>query len=281
MTIEAARRLYAEEVRQSANLTSEAIVKAFATVAREDFLGPGPWKIMSVGEAYRDTPDADPIHLYSNILVAIDAERGLNNGCPSWLAQTMQAADLVKGERVVHIGAGVGYYTAILAEIVGQEGEVLGIEIDEELAKQARLNLAPRENVTVEHADGSTFDVGPSDVIFVNAGASHLQLPWLDSLKPGGRLLVSLTYSSSDPGRLFKIVKTEDGFSAEALQEVYIYPCFGSRDGKSETALRDAVDRSGWDFSGILRLDPENADESCWMATDTYWFSRKAKRTES
>src|SRR6266498_620719 len=72
---------YAEELRAVANLQSEAVVRAFAKVPREHFLGPGPWQVLNPshmieenneGSYYRETADADPKLLYHNILVAID-----------------------------------------------------------------------------------------------------------------------------------------------------------------------------------------------------------------
>ena len=86
------QRFYAEELRAVAELRSEALVQAFATVRREAFLGPGPWKILSLKHGmgppeYRPTPDANPEHLYHNVAVAIDAARMLNNRQPSALAR--------------------------------------------------------------------------------------------------------------------------------------------------------------------------------------------------
>ena len=79
----ARREFYADELRATAHLRSEALVRAFATVPREDFLSPGPWQTMTLGDAgsfaYRTTEDADPKHVYHDV-VAIDAERCLNNG---------------------------------------------------------------------------------------------------------------------------------------------------------------------------------------------------------
>jgi GNAT superfamily N-acetyltransferase len=77
-----ARRGYAEELRFTAPIRSPAVVAAFAAVPRERFLGPGPWRIlspMSPGE-YWTTEDADPRHLYHDVLAAIDEPRRLNNG---------------------------------------------------------------------------------------------------------------------------------------------------------------------------------------------------------
>ena len=68
------RHYYAEELRAVANLQSAALVRAFAKVPREHFLGPGPWQVFSPGlESVWTTKDADPKHLYHNLLVVIDA----------------------------------------------------------------------------------------------------------------------------------------------------------------------------------------------------------------
>jgi protein-L-isoaspartate(D-aspartate) O-methyltransferase len=102
------RQFYAEELRAVANLQSGALVKAFAKVPREHFLGPGPWQILNPSfDSYRTTPDADPKHLYHNVLIAIDAGRQLNNGQPSGLALWFDALDLQEGNRVVHVGCGL------------------------------------------------------------------------------------------------------------------------------------------------------------------------------
>src|SRR5215471_10333390 len=137
-----ARRRYAEELRAKAGLQTEALVRAFASVPREHFLAPGPWQVMTSAGGYTTTPDADPRHLYRDVLVAIDPARFLNNGQPSGLAAWIDALDLRSGERVLHVGCGLGYYTAILAATVGVSGRVTGLEIDGELAARARHNLA-------------------------------------------------------------------------------------------------------------------------------------------
>ena len=96
------------------------------------------------------------------MLVAIDPVRFLNNGQLSFLAFLIDALDLQEGEHVVHIGCGTGYYTAILAEIVGSTGRVTAIEIDAELATRARNNLAGLQHVEVVHADGREYHTEPA-----------------------------------------------------------------------------------------------------------------------
>jgi protein-L-isoaspartate(D-aspartate) O-methyltransferase len=72
--VEEARRWFAEELRHTARVQSAAVVEAFATVKREQFSGPGPWRLLSPIRMadYWTTESADPTHLYHDVLVAID-----------------------------------------------------------------------------------------------------------------------------------------------------------------------------------------------------------------
>src|SRR2546430_16349737 len=92
----------------------------------------------------RATPGGAPRHIYHNLLVAIDPARQLHNGLPSALAQWIEAADVRPGDRVLHIGTGPGYYTAVLAELAGPTGSVVGYEVDAALAARAGAALRPR-----------------------------------------------------------------------------------------------------------------------------------------
>ncbi|TMJ46650.1 MAG: methyltransferase domain-containing protein, partial [Alphaproteobacteria bacterium] len=183
--LEEARRRFAEELRYTARVRSSNVVAAFATVPRERFVGPGPWRVlspMSLAE-YWTTEDAEPHHLYHDILIAIDPTRRLNNGQPSLWAYLYDQLELEPGAHIVHVGAGTGYYSAILAEIVGRTGNVTAIEIDRELAAVAQRNLVPWPQVVVLPTDGFAFRPDqPADAIIVNAGVTHLSLVWIDSL---------------------------------------------------------------------------------------------------
>jgi protein-L-isoaspartate(D-aspartate) O-methyltransferase len=91
-------------------------LRKHADVRRECFLGPGPWEIVRSG-SYVRTPSTDPVYLYTNDLVGIIPDRQINIGQPSFHATLINQAAPVKGEHVVHIGAGVGYCSAIFAEL--------------------------------------------------------------------------------------------------------------------------------------------------------------------
>jgi len=90
---------------------------------------------------YVTTPDADPVYLYCDVLIAIVPERGLNNGMPSNHAPLIASAAIRSGEHVVHVGAGTGYYTAIMAHLAESGGRVTAVEFDSALAQRALLAI--------------------------------------------------------------------------------------------------------------------------------------------
>src|SRR2546426_4130470 len=198
MTLEECRQFYAEEVRLAASVRSPALIEAFARVPRERYLGPGPWKIASPdmrmgGVTYIATEDADPRRIHHNVVVALDASRHLTNGQPGTLACWIDTLDLRPGEKVFHLGCGVGYYTAIIAEVVGATGQVVGSEVDPALAARAKENLAAYPNVDVHTGDGAQFDPGFRDAMLINAGVTHPHPAWLARLRDGGRMILPLT----------------------------------------------------------------------------------------
>ena len=80
----AARARYVAMIAKRERISSPRLLEALATVPREDFLARGPWRIKGeAARSYRLTPNADPVHLYDNVLVAIDARRKLDTGLPS------------------------------------------------------------------------------------------------------------------------------------------------------------------------------------------------------
>ena len=273
------RQYYAEELRAVANLQSEALVKAFAKVPREHFLGPGPWQVFSPGsESDWTTKNADPSELYHNLLVVIDAERHLNNGYPSFLAFLIDELQLQLGEHVVHIGCGTGYYTAIMAEIVGSKGHVTAIEIDTGLARRAHSNLSYLSHVEVFEGDGGEKDPGSCDAVLINAGATHPRSIWLDSLRPAGRLLLPLTVTDdTDPGgagRVLKVTRQPQGFTASFISGVRIFPCVGGRDAELNERLKEAFDRRDWKSVQSLRREPHKLADTCWLHADNFCLSK-------
>ncbi len=146
----ALRRAYAKQIMAEAGVDDSRLEQAFATVKREDYVGPGPRQILRFPGGYYTTPSDDPIYLNQNRLIALDADKGLNNGEPSFLAFLISLGRITEGDHVVHVGAGVGYYTAMMAELAGPNGSVHAIEYEPELADKAAQNLSHYTQVRVE-----------------------------------------------------------------------------------------------------------------------------------
>jgi protein-L-isoaspartate(D-aspartate) O-methyltransferase len=271
--IEIVRRAYAKRVMFAAGISDRRVEAAFTAVPREKFLGPGPWQMVRWGRGYVATPSRDPVYIYDDVVVAILPERNLNNGQPSLHALLIAAAAPKSGEHVAHIGLGFGYYTAILAHLVGSRGKVTAIEYDPGLATRCSRNLADLRNVTVVNGDGTRVDFPPADVIYVNAGATHPLPHWLDRLAEGGRLIVPLTdagFPNADfrHGAVFRIERRGNDYAAHRISAVAIFPCAGGRDADGEAALAAAFAKGG--AENVTRLYRHDA-----VPEANYWLRGK------
>ena len=268
--LEIIRRAYAKHVMAAADVVDRRIEAAFAAVKREDFLGRGPWRVMRWGHGYVTTPTRNPVFLYDDVVVAVVPERNLNNGQPSFLAALIAGAAPRPGEHAVHIGAGVGYYTAILARLVGRTGRVTAIELDPALAERLAANLAEQPNVRVVQGDGARVEFAPADVILVNAGATRPADAWLDGLAEGGRLILPLTaggFPNADVrhGAVFRITRQGGNFLAKRISGVAIFPCEGMRDAETEAALAAAFAKGRvGEVTRLYRRD-DIPEEDCWV----------------
>jgi protein-L-isoaspartate(D-aspartate) O-methyltransferase len=287
------RARYARKLRRKAELRSKLLVRAFAETPREHYLGAGPWPIIIKGRYVRSRI-ANPRDLYDDVLVGIIPERSLNNGQPSGLASWFDALELKRNEHVVHIGCGTGYYTSILAHVVGPKGKVRAFEIDQELAPRAKINLAHLRQVEVIEGDGSKIAPGPADAIFVNAGANYPVAFWLDSLREGGRLLFPLitTRIMKHPlvrrartgkshvfdyfgmgGLMLLVRRHESRFTAEAVSAVGIFPCIGTINRESDKRAAQALSRPDYEAIRSIRRDQHDESPSCWLHTDDVCIS--------
>jgi protein-L-isoaspartate(D-aspartate) O-methyltransferase len=288
MEIENWRRFYAEEIRICASIRSARLVEALARVPRDMFLGSPPWPIASAEQAgmaavglggafYSMTSDSRD--LYHNVLVAIDPARHLNNGQPSALARWIDALDLKVGDRVFHLGCGVGYYTAILAEMVGAGGGVVGIEVDPALAARAKENLASYPQVTVHSGDGAAFDPGSCDAMLINAGVTHPNRPWLDRLAEGGRLVLPITASAGaapfGTGIVARVARLHGKLPASVVSYVSIYSCTSARDPQWELPLAEALRSRALLKLRSVRVDPHDEVDTCLLHSDSMCLSAR------
>jgi protein-L-isoaspartate(D-aspartate) O-methyltransferase len=267
-----ARALFGRMMSAASGSADPRIEQVFEALPREDFLPPGPWH-MRVAQRYVETPSADPVHLYCNALVAIDPERGINNGEPFLHAAWMGAVGPQPGETAIHIGAGGGYYTAALARLVEPGGKVLAYEIDVRLAEMARRNLASYGNVTLIHGDAVTAKLRRADIIYVNAGVVAPPVRWLKALKLGGRMIFPWR-PTAEIGLAVLATRNRAGFTLQIVGGSWFIPCSGASD--PGLSLKAPTPREA-KASRQVALTADRAPD--YTATAIYpelWFSSEA-----
>ncbi|HXR37802.1 Protein-L-isoaspartate(D-aspartate) O-methyltransferase [Verrucomicrobia bacterium] len=276
--LQAHRRSYAQRITAQAGMApgigmQTEIAAAFASIPREKFVEPPPWCIISPGGHTQGVSD-NPAVLYQDVLLPLGVGRGLNNGQPSLHAICLNALAPKKGERAIHVGAGTGYYTAVLAMLVGEGGSVDAYEIEPELARRAASNLKEFPQVAVHCRSGAEGPLPACDVLYVNAGAAEPLEVWLDALLPEGRLLFPLE-PQRDAGQMLLVTRRADGTcSARCLCRVLFVPCAGAQNPQAARVLRAALRRGNWNqVKSLYRND--QPDESCWCAGDGWWLSTR------
>jgi protein-L-isoaspartate(D-aspartate) O-methyltransferase len=273
------REAYARDIADRAGVADPRVEAAFAAVPREDFSGPPPW-FVSGGLFGMSGGRRDLESLYDDVLVAIDPKRGINNGQPSLHAKAIEALQLKEGEAALHIGAGAGYYTAILARLVGPSGRVTAYEIEPDIAERARANLAAYPQVEVRARSGAGSEPGgddslpQADAIYVNAAASHPIKAWLEALKPGGRLLFPL-HAERSSGAMLMVTRPprdSDRWPAQILTGVVFISCEGGQDREIGRRLDQAFRHGGAHAVRSLRFGAD-ARETDWLRGDDWALS--------
>jgi protein-L-isoaspartate(D-aspartate) O-methyltransferase len=220
--------------------------------------------------------------VYHNLSIAIDPARRLFNGAPALLASWIDTLALGPGQRVLHVGCGTGYYSAIIGQVVGSGGVVEAIEVDSGLAERATAALADWPWIRVLHGDATTHQTS-FDAILINAGVTHPLASWLDALVPEGRMILPLTVGmpGSPVGKGIALFVGAGGETrpARALSMTMIYSAVGIRDTALEQRLAQALSAGGGFMGGFmavrrLRRDVHQADDTCWLHGPTACLSR-------
>ncbi|GAA3754531.1 methyltransferase domain-containing protein [Salinactinospora qingdaonensis] len=181
----------------------EPLAAAFAAVARHRFLPPvirGEGEDTWVDRGHE--ADAWAQLAYTDAALVTQVDDGAENGpgrptssssAPSVMAAMLEAAGVSRGERVLEIGTGTGYNAAVLSELVGGEGRVTTVEVDDELTESAREDLkASGYAVEVLSGDGAKGHPGgaPFDVVLATCAVTRIPLAWLEQAANGGRIVV-------------------------------------------------------------------------------------------
>jgi protein-L-isoaspartate(D-aspartate) O-methyltransferase len=262
----------------------ERLTAAFAAVRRKDFVGDGPWSIPTGGGCIK-TPSTDPAFLYQDILVALCGEGPINpntgegpihNGQPSLHALCLAHVNPQDSESVVHVGVGTGYYTAVLAMLVGAGATVVAYEIHPDLAARAGRNLSHLPNVNVRAvSEADDAPLPDADVIYVSAGATAPLDAWLNARKQGGRFVFPLTPAEGLGGMLLVTRhQSTDMFAAKFISPAMFIPCVGARDRNTGQKLTTAFQAGGTERVNSLYRDTP-ADDTCWFAGNGWWLSTR------
>jgi protein-L-isoaspartate(D-aspartate) O-methyltransferase len=263
------RAFFAKMMAVASGSADPRFERAFDLVRREAFVGPGPWHI-SVYQRSVETPSADPIFLYQNVLVTLDAAKGINNGEPFLHATWMGAVAPKAGESVCHIGAGTGYYTAILSVLTLPAGKVNAFEIEQGLAEKARDNLQPFEGISVTHGNATRLQIPSSDLIYVNAGVAAPPPHWLQALNPRGRMIFPWRPSQA-AGLAIIITRRPAGLSVNPLMASYFIPCVGASD--AEQCLKIPDQREAWSARSVWLTSDREPDDTAVAIYKDLWFS--------
>ena len=164
-------------------LETPRIIESFRTIQRRDFLLNSLKRIAGLDEA-----------------LPIGWEQTISQ--PSVVAFMLEKLQPRAGEKVLDVGSGSGWTTALLANIVGEKGKVIALEIVPELKEFGQNNVAKysfikKGIVRFTRADGSKGypKEAPFDKILCSAEAKTLPLAWKKQLKPGGKIVIPLSYS--------------------------------------------------------------------------------------
>lgn len=198
----------AERLREHYGIRDARVLEAMRQVPRHIFV-----------------PEALQSRAYGDHALPIAANQTISQ--PYIVARMSELLEVDAKSRVLEIGAGSGYQTAVLARIAGQ---VYAIERIGELAReaQARIRSIGIHNATVKCFDGTLgwSAHAPYDAILVAAGSPEVPDPLLAQLKLGGRLVMPVG-ATRESQQLLRVIRAEEGYRYEEHGACAFVPLIG------------------------------------------------------
>ena len=221
-------QLAAELVRRKL-IQSERVREAFLAVPRELFV-PEFAAREGLRAVYRD-----------EAILTKGGEHGIplsSSSQPAVMAVMLEQLELEEGMRVLEVGAGTGYNAALLSLLVGKRGRVVTVDVDAEIAGEARRALRDGGyRVRVVHADGRAgfAQLAPYDRIIVTASADVVPRAWFEQLADDGLLEVPLRLNAAGAQAIPVLRKTRGGFRSLRVVRGGFMPLRGAdEDGSGE-----------------------------------------------
>ncbi len=210
---EIARLRMVERLRDHYKIADRRVLNVMNTVPRHQFV---PEALKS--QAYKDN--------------ALPISAGQTISQPFIVARMTELLELAGKERVLEIGAGSGYQSAVLASLARK---VYAIERIQNLASDAlaKLRGLGYNNVSMRNADGTNgWQVyAPFDAILVAAGGPEVPKPLLEQLDVGGRLVIPIGEDQKTQ-TLVRVTRTEEGFKSESHGPCSFVPLIGQHGWK-------------------------------------------------
>lgn len=199
---------------------------------------------------------------------------------PAIVAIMLEQLEAETGHAVLEVGAGTGWNAALLAHLVGTDGRVVTMDIDDDITAEARSHLdeAGYADVTVVSGDGwlGYPEQAPYDRIVATVGVSDLSPAWLDQLEPDGALLVPLWIRAGVQVTV-AFQRVPDG----SLESRSVRPCGFMRLRGPHAGAERYEKVAGWDVPDEGRIDLERlrnllslvpSEQEVSLVPPTVWF---------
>ncbi|WP_405928892.1 methyltransferase, FxLD system [Streptomyces griseus] len=258
------RNKVVDELRAGGDISSSEIEAVMRKVPRHAFIP--------------DTPLDKAYDTYAAVITKTD-EHGVqlsSVSAPQIQAMMLEQAQVKPGMRVLEIGSG-GLNAAYLAELVGEHGEVVTVDIDPVVTERAHrlLNEHGYDRVRVLTADAAEPipELGEVDVVMVTAGAWDIAPAWTAQLKQGGRLVVPLRMRGLTRSVAFTQIPGEHGPYLESMSALIcgFVPMQGSTAHREELLLVNGTPEIGLKFDDGLPADPHRLDNAVTYPRHELW----------
>ncbi|WP_097948780.1 methyltransferase, FxLD system [Streptomyces sp. ms115] len=258
------RNKVVDELRAGGDISSSEIEAVMRKVPRHAFIP--------------DTPLDKAYDTYAAVITKTD-EHGVqlsSVSAPQIQAMMLEQAQVKPGMRVLEIGSG-GLNAAYLAELVGEHGEVVTVDIDPVVTERAHrlLNEHGYDRVRVLTADAAEPipELGEVDVVMVTAGAWDIAPAWTAQLKQGGRLVVPLRMRGLTRSVAFTQITGENGPYLESVSALIcgFVPMQGSTAHREELLLVNGTPEIGLKFDDGLPADPHRLDNAVTFPRHELW----------